>query len=231
MMASTSSPRSSEIPPGGRKLVEADGRAIVVFNLGGEFFALSNRCPHRGGSLCDGRLTGLVRVRRAGRIQLQPARRDHPLPVARLGVRHPHRQVLVRSGDGCAPAASACRWSRAPSCRGALRGGDVPGQRRERIRGGRGLNPMAEAETGEVLFRVHRHRGDGEGDRDRQRDRHRGRRCMGPARAARADLQQLALQKLKARLRASRPVSQDSARCCGLWSNATPALAVSGPIC
>ena len=51
---------ASEIPPGGRKLVTADGRAIVVFNLGGEFFALSNRCPHRGGSLCEGNLTGLV---------------------------------------------------------------------------------------------------------------------------------------------------------------------------
>jgi 3-phenylpropionate/trans-cinnamate dioxygenase ferredoxin subunit len=50
----------AEIPPGGRKLVDVKGRAIVVFNLGGEFFALSNRCPHRGGSLCAGRLTGLV---------------------------------------------------------------------------------------------------------------------------------------------------------------------------
>ena len=50
----------SEIPPGGRKLVDASGRAIVVFNLGGEFFALANTCPHRGGSLCHGRLTGLV---------------------------------------------------------------------------------------------------------------------------------------------------------------------------
>src|SRR5215472_3106289 len=35
----------SEIAPGGRKLVEVKGRAIVLFNLGGEFFALSNRCP------------------------------------------------------------------------------------------------------------------------------------------------------------------------------------------
>jgi nitrite reductase/ring-hydroxylating ferredoxin subunit len=50
----------SEIPPGGRKLVNAGGRAIVVFNLDGEFFALNNRCPHRGGSLCDGIVTGLV---------------------------------------------------------------------------------------------------------------------------------------------------------------------------
>lgn len=49
-----------EIPRGGRKLVDVGGRAIVVFNVGGEFFALNNRCPHRGGSLAHGRLTGLV---------------------------------------------------------------------------------------------------------------------------------------------------------------------------
>jgi 3-phenylpropionate/trans-cinnamate dioxygenase ferredoxin subunit len=49
-----------DIPPGGRKLVEVNGRAVVVFNLGGEFFALNNRCPHRGGSLCHGKVTGLI---------------------------------------------------------------------------------------------------------------------------------------------------------------------------
>lgn len=51
---------AAEIAPGGRKLVEVKGRPIVVFNLAGEFFALSNRCPHRGGSLCHGKLVGLV---------------------------------------------------------------------------------------------------------------------------------------------------------------------------
>jgi 3-phenylpropionate/trans-cinnamate dioxygenase ferredoxin subunit len=55
-----------DIPPGARKLVEVKGRAIVVFNLGGEFFALNNRCPHRGGSLCEGRLTGLVQAAQPG---------------------------------------------------------------------------------------------------------------------------------------------------------------------
>lgn len=50
----------AEIPPGGRRLVEVGDRRIVVFNLGGEFFALSNRCPHQGGSLCAGTLTGHV---------------------------------------------------------------------------------------------------------------------------------------------------------------------------
>ncbi len=41
-----------DIRPGERRLVEVNGRAVVVFNLGGEFFALNNRCPHKGGSLC-----------------------------------------------------------------------------------------------------------------------------------------------------------------------------------
>ncbi len=49
-----------EIPPGERKIVEVAGRSIGVFNLGGEFFALSDRCPHQGGSLCNGIVTGHV---------------------------------------------------------------------------------------------------------------------------------------------------------------------------
>jgi nitrite reductase/ring-hydroxylating ferredoxin subunit len=49
-----------EIPAGGCKLVSVAGRAIVVFNIAGEFFALNNRCPHRGGSLAHGKLTGLL---------------------------------------------------------------------------------------------------------------------------------------------------------------------------
>ena len=43
-----------EIPPGGRKVVEVSGRSIGIFNLGGEFFALRNRCPHQGAALCEG---------------------------------------------------------------------------------------------------------------------------------------------------------------------------------
>jgi 3-phenylpropionate/trans-cinnamate dioxygenase ferredoxin subunit len=49
-----------DLPPGTRKLAEVNGRAIVVFNIRGEFFALNNRCPHRGGSLFHGRQTGVV---------------------------------------------------------------------------------------------------------------------------------------------------------------------------
>lgn len=50
----------SEIAPGSRKIVEIAGRSIGVFNVGGEFYALRNRCPHQGGPLCYGRLAGYV---------------------------------------------------------------------------------------------------------------------------------------------------------------------------
>jgi nitrite reductase/ring-hydroxylating ferredoxin subunit len=52
--------RASEIPPGARKLVRLDGRGVVVFNVKGEFFALSDQCPHKGASLSGGKMTGLV---------------------------------------------------------------------------------------------------------------------------------------------------------------------------
>ena len=52
--------RAAEIPPGERKLVTVRGRPIAVFNLGGEFFGLLNRCPHEGGPMCEGILTGLI---------------------------------------------------------------------------------------------------------------------------------------------------------------------------
>ena len=49
-----------EIPPGTRKIVDVAGRQIGVFNINGEFFALRNRCPHQGGPLCEGQLSGML---------------------------------------------------------------------------------------------------------------------------------------------------------------------------
>jgi len=40
--------------------VTLEGRSIGVFNVGGEFFALRNVCPHQGGPLCQGVLSGFV---------------------------------------------------------------------------------------------------------------------------------------------------------------------------
>ncbi len=55
-----------DIPPGERKIVEIGGRTVGVFNVDGEYFAVLNRCPHQGGSLCSGRQTGLVTSSRPG---------------------------------------------------------------------------------------------------------------------------------------------------------------------
>jgi 3-phenylpropionate/trans-cinnamate dioxygenase ferredoxin subunit len=51
---------TSEIPPGTRKLFTIKGRPIAIFNLAGDYFGMFNRCPHQGGSLCHGTVTGLV---------------------------------------------------------------------------------------------------------------------------------------------------------------------------
>ncbi|HUT79108.1 MAG TPA: Rieske (2Fe-2S) protein [Polyangia bacterium] len=50
--------RASELPPGSRKIVEFGGRSIGVFNIGGSFYALRNRCPHQGAPLCLGSIGG-----------------------------------------------------------------------------------------------------------------------------------------------------------------------------
>jgi nitrite reductase/ring-hydroxylating ferredoxin subunit len=55
-----------DIPPGSRRLVNVRGRPIAIFNIGGEFFGLFNRCPHQGGSLCEGELGGLVEADHPG---------------------------------------------------------------------------------------------------------------------------------------------------------------------
>ncbi len=55
-----------EIPPGERKIVEVEGRSVGVFNIAGEFFSLRNQCPHQGGPLCQGRLSGLLKSRVPG---------------------------------------------------------------------------------------------------------------------------------------------------------------------
>ena len=73
----------------------------------------ADRCPHQGGSLAAGCITGNVSSSEPGRVPLHPPRRDDPLPLALLGVRHPHRTVPLRPrpGEG-APLRGACRVRR-----------------------------------------------------------------------------------------------------------------------
>jgi len=47
-----------EIPPGGRKSVVADDRAVLVFRIGDDFYAVEDVCSHDGQPLTDGPLHG-----------------------------------------------------------------------------------------------------------------------------------------------------------------------------
>ena len=49
---------TSDLKPGESKVVEVDGEQVALFNVDGEFFAISNTCLHRGGPLGEGFLEG-----------------------------------------------------------------------------------------------------------------------------------------------------------------------------
>jgi 3-phenylpropionate/trans-cinnamate dioxygenase ferredoxin component len=46
----------SELPPGGRRLVEWEDLEIAVFNCAGDVVAIEDRCSHDNGDLADGEL-------------------------------------------------------------------------------------------------------------------------------------------------------------------------------
>lgn len=50
--------QAEHIPPREGRTVLFDGASIAVFNTGEKFVALDNRCPHKGGPLSDGILSG-----------------------------------------------------------------------------------------------------------------------------------------------------------------------------
>jgi nitrite reductase/ring-hydroxylating ferredoxin subunit len=49
---------SAEIPPGTCRMVEVDGHKLALFNVGGQFHAADNACPHFGGPLAEGSFSG-----------------------------------------------------------------------------------------------------------------------------------------------------------------------------
>ncbi len=56
----------AEFPPGSRRCVTLEGRRIALFNVAGRYFGLLDRCPHQGGPLSEGVLTGLVEAEEPG---------------------------------------------------------------------------------------------------------------------------------------------------------------------
>jgi 3-phenylpropionate/trans-cinnamate dioxygenase ferredoxin component len=99
-MAMTTVARVEDVPPGTGKVVQAGNRALALFNLGGTFYALDNRCTHMGGPLGEGAVEGThvtcpwhgsVFDIPTGKVIAPPARR----PVATFRVQVDKGAVLV----------------------------------------------------------------------------------------------------------------------------------------
>jgi NAD(P)H-dependent nitrite reductase small subunit len=54
--------RISDIPPGSAIAVQAGRHTVAVFRIGDDFFALSNACPHKGASLCNGEVIAAEKI-------------------------------------------------------------------------------------------------------------------------------------------------------------------------
>ena len=92
-----------EIPPGTGKTVEVNGVWIALFNVDGSFFAVDNTCPHAGGPIGEGSLSGEI----------------VDMPMARMAIQRAHRPAGRQSEfhDGllsrpCAGSTGADRAAR-----------------------------------------------------------------------------------------------------------------------
>jgi len=84
--------RTNEIAPGGKKMVEVEGKKIAIFNLEGDYYAIDDTCPHARGPLSEVevegevvtcRWPGLEFIIKTGELLRHPARRG----VKSYGVR------------------------------------------------------------------------------------------------------------------------------------------------
>jgi nitrite reductase (NADH) small subunit len=62
------------------RAVSVGGRELAIFNLGDRFLAVENRCPHQGGPLADGIVSGCAVVcpLHAWKVRLDTGTVDRP---------------------------------------------------------------------------------------------------------------------------------------------------------
>ncbi|HEY7657437.1 MAG TPA: non-heme iron oxygenase ferredoxin subunit [Burkholderiales bacterium] len=90
-----------ELAPGGHRVVDVDGAAVVVFNLGGEYYAIEDVCTHDGGQLTGGTIEGdeIVCPRHGARFSIRTGEAlTAPAyePVAKFPVRVENGVIQVR---------------------------------------------------------------------------------------------------------------------------------------
>jgi nitrite reductase (NADH) small subunit len=113
---------SENIPPREGRAVAIGGRELAIFNLGDRFLATDNQCPHQGGPLCDGIVTGSSVVcplhawkvsLATGAVERPSSAKDHCVATYPVRVEDgivviglpvgPGAHAAVRSGGASAP--------------------------------------------------------------------------------------------------------------------------------
>lgn len=85
-----------DCPPGqARELVVGD-QIVALFNVDGEFFAMDGICPHQGGPLGKGQLTGCTLTCPWHGWQYDVRTGQHRMNAS---IRHPTFPVKVEGGD------------------------------------------------------------------------------------------------------------------------------------
>lgn len=71
---------TDELAPGERLVVEIDRKWIAVFNVGGDYYAIEDRCTHDDGELASGELIEceIVCPRHGARFDVRDGRVTHP---------------------------------------------------------------------------------------------------------------------------------------------------------
>ncbi|MFO1519024.1 MAG: Rieske 2Fe-2S domain-containing protein [bacterium] len=52
--------KKQDVEVGQGVVCEIDGKSIALFNVAGDYYAINNLCPHRGGPLGEGELDGCL---------------------------------------------------------------------------------------------------------------------------------------------------------------------------
>jgi nitrite reductase (NADH) small subunit len=83
----------ADVPAREGRAVQLGGRELALFNLGDRFLATDNRCPHRGGPLCDGIVSGtsVVCPLHGWRVDLETGSVERPSSEACAVATYPTR--------------------------------------------------------------------------------------------------------------------------------------------
>ncbi|MBI2826160.1 MAG: non-heme iron oxygenase ferredoxin subunit [Planctomycetia bacterium] len=94
----------SDIPDPGKQIFEVDDRLVVVFHVGGRFWALDDVCTHDGGPLGEGTLDGyqIACPRHGAKFDIRDGR-ALTMPATRATVAHEVKvegdAVMVKVND------------------------------------------------------------------------------------------------------------------------------------